>query len=237
MSNAIVLNIPHSSINGIFDRHYGKWGNNPHFINECIRKHTDWFTDMLFSSDRENVSSVVFNYSRFVCDVERLDSDPLEKIGQGIIYTEFNGYKRGELSEIEKKYLYKLRDEHYQLLEEKLKSSEKAILVDCHSFNKELSIDTDICLGFNNDFSYDAKLVDLVKDLFEKGGYSVKLNYPYSNSLTPISNDEANYKSIMIEVNKKVYMDEETLMLNPNARQWMRWYGCLDEIYSALSEF
>lgn len=77
-----------------------------------------------------------------------------------------------------------------------------------------------------------------IPHLQQKGDFSPNLlNYPYSNSLTPISNDEANYKSIMIEVNKKVYMDEETLMLNPNARQWMRWYGCLDEIYSALLEY
>ena len=36
----IVLNIPHSSVNGIFDT-YGKWPRNHHFINDCVNKWTD----------------------------------------------------------------------------------------------------------------------------------------------------------------------------------------------------
>ena len=38
--------------------------------------------------------SVVFPYSRFVCDVEPLENDAMESIGQGIIYTRYNGYER-----------------------------------------------------------------------------------------------------------------------------------------------
>lgn len=38
----------------------------------------------------------------------------------------------------------------------------------------------------------------------------------------------------MIEVNKRIYMDNNTLLLNKNARQWMRWYGCLERIYRKL---
>ena len=75
----IVFNIPHSSVNGIFDE-YGKWPRNPHFINECVNKWTDWYTDFLFATTNEQVVSVVFPYSRFVCDVERLDDDPMESI-------------------------------------------------------------------------------------------------------------------------------------------------------------
>ena len=41
----------------------------------------------------------------------------------------------------------------------------------------------------------------------------------------------------MIEVNKKIYMDERLLLLNNNPRQWMRWAGCLDKIYERLSEY
>ena len=56
----IVLNVPHSSINGIFDDNIGKWPDNPYFINECVRKHTDWWTDMLFTvRGEENVTKVV----------------------------------------------------------------------------------------------------------------------------------------------------------------------------------
>ena len=98
-NSKIVLNIPHSSLNGIFDKNIGQWPCNSYFMNECINKWTDWFTDFLFMqlSKEENVDTIVFPFSRFVCDVERLKNDPLEIEGNGIIYTQFNGYKRGFL--------------------------------------------------------------------------------------------------------------------------------------------
>ena len=71
--NKIVLHIPHASVNGIFGP-YGKWPCNPHFINDCVIKWTDWYTDFLFATSNEDVTSVVFPYSRFVCDAERLET-------------------------------------------------------------------------------------------------------------------------------------------------------------------
>ena len=40
-------------------------------------------------------------------------------------------------------------------------------------------------------------------------GYSVEFNKPYSNSITPQM--PFPYTSVMIEVNKRLYMDEQTL--------------------------
>ncbi len=88
--NKIVLHIPHAIINGIFGP-YGKWPLNPYFINDCVSKWTDWYTDLLFAISNENVTNVVFPYSRFVCDAERLDNDPMEALGQGILYRQFGG--------------------------------------------------------------------------------------------------------------------------------------------------
>ena len=42
---------------------------------------------------------MVFPYSRFVCDAERLENDPLEEKGQGIIYKEYDGHKRNDMTE------------------------------------------------------------------------------------------------------------------------------------------
>ena len=47
----------------------------------------------------------------------------------------------------------------------------------------------------------------LIKEYFEKAGYNVGINSPYSNSLTPPS--EYEYKSFMIEVNKSIYLDKD----------------------------
>ena len=34
----IVLNIPHASINGVFDLQYGGWPHNQYFVNNCLNK-------------------------------------------------------------------------------------------------------------------------------------------------------------------------------------------------------
>ena len=227
----IVLNIPHSSTNGIYDKSFGEWPCNPYFVNYCANKWTDWYTDMLFSplSKKENVETIVFPYSRFVCDVERLKNDPLENIGQGIIYTEFDGYKRN-LTEGQKKNIMKLWEEHQTNLQSAIKD-ENTVLVDCHSFPSNLS-NNDICIGYNDDWSYNKDIVNSIIKIFEKEGYSVERNIPYSNSITP--EKDFPYNSVMIEVNKRIYMNENLMLLEKNARQWMRWGGTLEKIYNFL---
>ena len=228
----IVLNIPHSSINGIFDDKIGKWPTNPYFINEYVKKWTDWWTDMLFTVDGvTNVTKVIFPYSRFVCDAERLENDVLEKDGQGIIYTKFGNFKRGELDNDAKELLLDAWKLHQQNLSARLE--ENSVLIDCHSFPSEMST-ADICIGFNNDWSFDEKLINDVVAIFKSYNYSVALNEPYSNSITPVTGFP--YKSFMIEVNKRVYMDEDLLVLERNPRQWMRWYGCLKKIYKRCKQ-
>ncbi|MGM9842808.1 MAG: N-formylglutamate amidohydrolase [Muribaculaceae bacterium] len=230
MAKNIVLNIPHSSVSGIFDEKLGKWICNPHFINDCVNKWTDWWTDMLFTiPDMANIERVVFPYSRFVCDAERLKDDVMEEKGQGIIYTHFGGYKRGVLSEDAKAFLLGEWEKHKKDLSRHI--GEETVLIDCHSFPSELA-NVDICIGFNDDWSYNEKLVTETVSLFERSGFSVGLNEPFSNSITPVS--EHRYASFMIEVNKRVYMDEKRMQLVSNSHQWMRWYDCLKRIYENI---
>ena len=224
----IVLNIPHSSTNGIYDNKFGKWTKNPLFYNEIVNNWTDWYTDYLFDIDNLNITKVVFPYSRFVCDAERLENDEMEKIGQGIVYTSFNGHER-TINEEEKERVYQLWKEHQDNLIKHI--NKDTILIDCHSFPSYLS-QVEICIGFNNDWSYDENIINIIKTEFENMGYSVTLNCPYSNSITPNTGFE--YKSVMIEVNKHIYMDEKTLKMNPNIRQWMRWSNTLKNIYNKL---
>lgn len=229
MYNKIILNIPHSSNQGIFDVNIGGWKPNPHFINNCVNQWTDWWTDMLFQIDNPKVGSHIFPLSRFVCDVERLENDQMEEVGQGILYTQFDGYIRNELSEENKNKLLRMREEYLDELSHSI--TDNTMLIDCHSFPSHLS-NTEICIGVNDDFSYDENMTKAVVNIFKGYGYSVGVNEPYSNSLTPSS--EKNYSSIMIEVNKKVYMNETFLTLNRNSRQWMRWYGCINEVYKTI---
>lgn len=230
----IVLNIPHASINGVFDPQYGGWPCNQYFVNNCLNKLTDWYTDFLFStlSEQKGVSTVVFPYSRFVCDAERLENDPLEKEGQGIIYTEYGFHKRNSMNKKQIKNTMRLWKKHQKLLKKEIKN-QNTVLIDCHSFPSEMS-DCDICIGYNDDWSYNEKIVNGIVDIFKSMGYSVEINKPYSNSITP--KKTFHYTSVLIEVNKHVYMNEKTLKLEYEPRKWMRWAGTLKKIYEFLME-
>lgn len=104
------------------------------------------------------------------------------------------------------------------------------LLIDCHSFPSEMNRNIDICIGFNEDRTKPSQsTIEYIYSTFERVGYRVGVNEPYSNSISP--NCRFAYQSIMIEVNKQVYMDEKTLELMPK-RQILK--NCLSEIYATL---
>ena len=131
--------------------------------------------------------------------------------GQGILYRLFGGYSRTIPIEYEEQLL-KLWHFHQDRLRNNLCAD--ALLLDCHSFPEELS-DIDICIGYNEDWSKpDKETIELAVNLFEDYGYVVGINEPYSNSETP--DCPFGYQSIMLEVNKKTYMEDGTLRLKHN---------------------
>ena len=234
MKRNIVLNIPHASINGVFDPKYGGWPCNQYFVNNCLNRWTDWYTDFLFLplSGQKDVSTVVFPYSRFVCDAERLEDDPLEEKGQGIIYKEYGYHKRNDMTEKQIKETLRLWEQHQKSLKKHIKSP-NTVLIDCHSFPSDMS-DCNICIGHNDDWSYNGKIVNGIVKIFKSMGYTVEINKPFSNSITPQM--PFPYTSVMIEVNKRVYMNESTHCLEYSALKWMRWSGTLRRIYEFLMQ-
>ena len=227
----IVLHIPHSSMNGIFDPQIGLWGVNQYFVNEYVNRLTDWYTDMLFSTKNESVIPVVFPYSRFVCDVERLEESP-DMEGNGILYTRAGTFTRGTLSGATRKFLLNLREAHLLKLTNLLQPGD--VLIDCHSFLQDDDNAPDICIGHNDDWSYNRRLVDGIIDSFNRSGYTVMINEPFSNSLTPSATQD--YYSVMIEVNKRVYLKNggRVISLINEPLKWTRWYGCLNKIYEMI---
>ena len=137
----------------------------------------------------------------------------MEAIGQGVIYSSF-GETRRQLPDEE----VARRMEIYHRYLDSFKSliADDAIIVDCHSFPERLAPDVDFCIGFNDDESKpDDKTINGITHIIRKYGYRVAVNYPFSNSITPVK--PMAYKSIMIEVNKRTYMEENTLQPMPNA--------------------
>lgn len=208
----IVLNEPHASIEGLYDSQLSFWNIDEHFINDIVLKWTDWHTDYLFHGyGSENIRTVRFPYSRFIVDAERLWDDPLEQQGQGIVYKQFGDYLRMIPKENEKRLLGLWRW-HQRRLRDSL--CEDALLFDCHSFPSEMG-DIDICIGFNEDWSKpDKRTIEMAVNLFAENGYKVGINEPYSNSETP--DCPFQYQSMMLEVNKRTYMEEDTLHLKNN---------------------
>ena len=205
----IVLNEPHASIEGLYDNQLSFWNIDDWFINELVLKWTDWHTDYLFHGFKnECVRIVRFPYSRFIVDAERLLNDPLEEVGQGILYRQFEGYSRSIPHDMEK-VLLNLWHDHQKKLRNNLCAD--ALLLDCHSFPSEMS-DIDICIGYNQDWSKPyTDTIELAVNLFEENGYKVGINEPYSNSETP--DCLFIYQSMMLEINKKVYMEDGSLRL------------------------
>ena len=86
-------------------------------------------------------------------------------------------------------------------------SSDRTLLVDCHSFPSDLS-GVEICIGVNDDWSRPGDaLLDRVVTHFRENGYKAEVNDPYSNSITPVCGFP--YTSMMLEVNKGTYLADD----------------------------
>ena len=218
-----MLNIPHASTGGLDKAGWHDYGK----LWASVRYLTDWHTDWLFDQGQPDISAVVSRFSRFVVDCERLENDPMEKCGQGILYTEFDGNHRTITPE-QKEILTGYYKVHKQMLCDSL--TPDTILLDCHSFPSDKA-DVDICIGYNEDWSKPSSdLIQTVRGIFEAAGYSVAENTPYSNSVSPVVPGVV-YPSLMIELNKRTYMDENTLQLTDEADKMRK---TISEIYKTL---
>jgi len=217
ITKSYIFHIPHSSLlipednNFIFNKIDSE--------NELFSDHA---TDQIF--DLPNTSKLIFPYSRIFCDVERLN-DELEtmyKFGRGFYYTNTDSGERLRFNDnTYKKYIYdNFYIPHHQklihLVNEKINEVGFATIIDCHSFPDtpfETDLDKtterpDICLGVDNFHTPQDWLIE-IKDMFEKAGFSVKINSPYSGTIIPLEflkNDKV--ISVMIEINRKLYMKD-----------------------------
>ena len=199
-SDRIVLHIPHAS--PAFPFGVSGWEEG---IAAEVNRWTDWYTDWLFASSSRldgRIVAVQYPFSRFFCDAERLENDPLEALGQGMVYERFGGLHRVVSGE-EKAFAIRTYTEHRERLRRAV-SGKDTILIDCHSFPPDLS-DVEVCIGVNGDWSRpDDSLLDQALRHFRRAGYRTEINDPYSNSITPECGFP--YTSLMLEVNKGTYL-------------------------------
>ena len=219
IKESLIFHIPHSQTK-IPKKYLSDYFNDNMVENE-IKLLTDFSTDKIFNIG--SVDTIIFPYSRVFCDVERLEDEHevmFEK-GRGFYYTKTDGGQELRLTNnkkvIHKNYYKKHHNSFNKLVDNKLKNNGFVTIIDCHSYS-DLPFKTDLeqsakrpdfCLG-TDDYHTPKWLVDSLYNHLTKNGYKVEINYPYKGTIVPLKHYKttANVNSIMIEVNRKLYMED-----------------------------
>jgi N-formylglutamate amidohydrolase len=195
-------------------------------LNKEQIKLTDWYTDDLFYSDADEM--IVADFSRIFCDPERFTDDAQEvmaQFGMGVLYEKSD---EGELMrivtpELREKilsdYYWKHHHKFSKVVQNQLDLFCKALIVDCHSYPSiPLTRDLDKSSNrpdFNigtDSFHTSQKLIDLSVSFFESAGYTLGVDWPYKGSIVPMEyyKKNKNVQTIMLEINRALYLNEPT---------------------------
>lgn len=191
---------------------------------------TDWFTDELFGNHAgAGDYIVIFPISRLVVDPERFLDDrqePMAKVGMGVVYTKNSAGEtlREPPSAEERAHLIDMyyRPHHQRLstaVNEELKRDSRSAILDCHSLpSKPLPYELDqnpdrpdICIG-TDDYHTPPLLLAALEGQCRSEGLAYALNRPFSGSIVPLEHYQttSNALSVMIEVNRRLYINEKT---------------------------
>lgn len=192
--------------------------------NELLRM-TDLYTDKLFDFP---APKLIFPVSRLVCDVERFrdrSQESMTQRGMWVCYSRTSSMTplKEVTSEHVQEILFKYYDPHHErltcMVDEMLLEKNCCTLIDCHSFpSKKLPYEMcpdiprpSICLG-TDEYHTPPALTMMFADYFRGLGYSVGIDHPFSGTLVPIKHyrREPRVRSIMIEVNRRLYINEKT---------------------------
>jgi N-formylglutamate amidohydrolase len=222
-----VLHIPHSS-RQVLAEERGTIRLADRELDFELLRMTDAWTDLLFPSTPVEAARLVFPVSRLVCDVERFPSDadePMAARGMGAIYTRTSS---GDVLRVSPdgagrdRLLARWYRPHHSTLERMVNDvvarSGICLVVDCHSFPSvalpyeldQTSERAGICIG-TDAFHTPARLREALVEAAAKEGYSVAVDAPFAGALVPLSTycRDRRVMSVMIEVNRRLYMDEQ----------------------------
>lgn len=226
MSNHYLVNLPHCGIE-IPDLYLEDYCLSKEELNKNIYEYGDLYTDELYESLFVEFGGVINNYSRLFIDPERFYDDSQEsmsKFGLGWFYEKAIIEEKPLRVIDNKEEISKYYKEYHKNLEqktkEKLERYNQCTIIDCHSFSnhrywfQEEDLEfPDICIG-SDEIHKDQRLIDIITDEFRE--YHIGINTPYSGSIVPLDyygkND--NVKSVMIEINKKLYLRSNNMEKN-----------------------
>jgi len=223
LDKKIILHIPHSSTKiPLYDGYIV----DSTVLDKEILKLTDWFTDDLFYSNKDEM--IMADFSRIFCDPERFTDDSQEvmaQYGMGVLYESSDSGDRIRIvtPELREKVLTLYYWKHHQkfnvAVNNQLDIFGKATIIDCHSYpNKPLKRDLDknpkrpdFNIG-TDPFHTPKELIDISVSFFEKSGYSLGIDWPYKGSIVPLElyQKNKNVSTIMLEINRALYLNEST---------------------------
>lgn len=235
----ILFHVPHSSLK-IPNIYWKVCIKDKAYINRTSIFICDFLIDRLLPNQ---CHSILFRYSRLFCDVEKFKNDKKEsmsKKGMGVIYTNdcdnvisipSKEYKR----KIIKNYYDKYHNKFDKKVTDILNKYDRCIIIDFHSFSDEMvgklfgiKSTADICIG-TDEYYTDKNLLDFTIDYFQKCGYSVNINTPYSGTMIPnkyFNKRDKRLSSIMLEINKRTYLNDNEC--------FNRLKKCIEEYYNMV---
>jgi len=219
----LILHIPHSSLRIPDYSHYLL----PSDAVDAEALHlTDLYTDELFAA-RPGDAVIQAGFCRVYCDVERFDNDalePMSKFGMGAAYVrcddgrELRQLTPAQRDDILRDYYEPHHAELTDAVDAALARVGEARIVDCHSFP-----DTPLqCSLYQGDEKFDFNIgtdafhtpkewIDASVRFFADHCFRLGIDEPYAGSIVPIKHyqKDARVKSIMLEVNRKLYMGND----------------------------
>jgi N-formylglutamate deformylase len=221
----VLLHIPHSSQIIPEAVRPGIFLSDADLSAELLRM-TDHYTDELFAVDDGLANRLVYPVSRLVADPERFREDEAEVMagkGMGAVYTSAsNGVGLRDGSDREA-LLTEFYDPHHRQFEawvsEALATHGRAVIIDCHSYpSTPLPSDLnqqqprpDTCIGTDS-FHTSPELLSACSGALEAQGWTFGVDWPYAGCIVPTSyyRSDSRVQSIMIELNRSLYMDEKS---------------------------
>ena len=232
---SVLLHIPHSSIHipeeflGDFVLQGSALEHEAHFMADLHTEHIYRTKDQPYWIQQSAVSRLVVDVERF----EDEEQEEMSRYGMAAVYTKTStGEPLKKISQQRKKeYLLQIFRPYHEALTNAVRKCVDQFghctIIDCHSFPSEPRYyedqtpnRPDICLGTVNGFTPDA--LTLRSELFfTERGYSVKRNTPFAGSIVPVALMENEFyapriSTIMLELNRKLYMNEETFEAIPS---------------------
>lgn len=218
-NDPIVIHIPHAStrIPARYRRDFLLSGAQ---LQQELLKMTDRYCNEIFDLPSQKI---IFPVSRLVCDVERFRDDGQEemaRIGMGAVYTHGaeGQVMRVPSAAAKEEILTRFYDAHHRALTravaQKLAQHGRCLVLDGHSFSacplpyEPDKSRPDFCIG-SDDCHTPRALTDRLVGLLCAAGYTVLVNAPFAGSMVPAAyyRQEPRVMSVMIEINRGLYMD------------------------------